>query len=367
MALSAAEAEASAAVEQADLGNENKGNNEMSKKNKETKKKSGCLTTLFVMALFICVPVIITKQCTSKTDSTASQAVASESAETDASTTDTTATGIDSSSSDVTSNADALTDNGYYSSTPRPKSYTKGKDGIYKLVGPVMDTANVLTDSEYAELDSFLRNLDETTGVQIAVLTVESLDDEGIESYSLKHAEAWQLGQNGVDNGALLTVAMNAHSLRIETGYGTEGTLTDAKCAQIIRNVIVPEFKKGNYGTGIVNGVKNMAGIITSNSELVTVSDNPDDDSAGTELSELIVGIIVVLIILFVLVMQIIMSIARRLSPLSWLGRTGQRIHDANVERASHSSSGGSGGGSSYHSFSGGGGSFGGGGASGGW
>ena len=332
------------------------------KKNKDT-NRSGCFTTLVVFFLFIGIPFFITKQCTAKQDATHASAV-TEAADVERSTDDVAAGGTNESSV-VTDASRQVSDDAseYQTTSVRPQTYAQDKNGIYQLTGPVMDTAHVLSDSEYSELDSFLRNLDQTTSVQIAVLTVDSLGGEDIESFSMKYAEAWKLGQKGVDNGALLTVAMEEHGLRIETGYGTEGTLTDAKCAQIIRNVIVPEFKKNDYGTGIVNGVKNMAGIITSNSELVTISDNVDEDSEELTVQDIIIMGVIFLVLLIVVVMQILMSIARRLSPLSWLGRTGQHIHDTNVARNSHGGgSGWSGGG-----FSGGGGSFGGGGASGSW
>ena len=150
--------------------------------------------------------------------------------------------------------------------------YTKDKKGLYDLAGPVVDAAYILNSSEYAKLDSFLRNLDSSKGVQIAVLTVRTLNGNAIEDFSMAHAEKWKLGQKGVDNGALLVVSMEEHALRIETGYGTEGALTDAKCAQIIRNILVPAFKDGKYGSGIISAVENMAGIITSDESLVSPS-----------------------------------------------------------------------------------------------
>ena len=156
-------------------------------------------------------------------------------------------------------------------------TYTRDTDGLFILNGPVMDTANILDEEHYSVIDQYLRNIDNTFGVQVALLTLETMYGEPIETVSLDHATKWQLGQKGVDNGALLTISMEEHSLRIETGYGTEGTLTDAKCAQIIRDTITPEFKKGNYQAGIEAGLSRMVSIITSNSELIS---NPE--LAGT-------------------------------------------------------------------------------------
>lgn len=239
------------------------------------------------------------------------------------------------------------------------KTYVQRKDGIYELNGPVMDTANVLSEEEYNELDSFLRNLDDTTGVQIAVLTVQTLDGEDIESFSIKHAQSWHLGQKGVDNGALLTVAMEEHGLRIETGYGTEGTLTDAKCAQLIRNVLTPAFRSGDYGEGIVSCVKNMAGIITSNKELVTVQDDEATDGNGAVSSDND-GMWVIWAVAILLLIFFIYFIATRIAIVHYpYSKFAMWAKNASESNGSSDSGGGS--------FSGGGGSFGGGGASGSW
>ncbi len=244
--------------------------------------------------------------------------------------------------------------------------YTKDKKGLYELTGPVMDVAGVLSSGEYAELDSFLRNLERNSGVQIVVLTVKSLGGDSIEEFSINHAQKWQLGYKGVDNGALLTVAMAEHDVRIETGYGTEGTLTDAKCARIIRNVIIPAFRSNDYAEGIIEGVKNMAGIITGDESLLSPSVNQSTndvyvDSEEDPLELLFAFVIVVVVVIF----SVSVNGGRR-------GYRRRRRHGGiyvfpgSFGSSSHSrhSSGNFGGGSSFH---GGGGSFGGGGASGHW
>lgn len=259
---------------------------------------------------------------------------------------------------------------------PRNVSYNK-KQNVYELTGPVVDTANVLTSSQYSELDGFLRRLSETSGVQIAVLTVRSLGGEDIESFSLRHAEAWKLGQNGVDNGALLTVAMEEHDVRIETGYGTEGALTDAQCARILRNVIIPEFRAGDYGEGIIEGVKNMAGIITSDESLVN-ENVKSEVNAFTEdgiIEDRIAFYIFMGLTVFIFFIVIIGSIARSLFPHSplfrWIflsrmfgGGSNHRNYGGNIHTGGGNFGGGGFRGGGFH---GGGGGFGGGGASGHW
>lgn len=234
--------------------------------------------------------------------------------------------------------------------TSKPQ-YTKDKNGLYNLAGPVIDAANLLSMSQYNQLESFLLNLDETSGVQIAVLTVPSLNGVALEEFSIRHAEKWQLGQKGVDNGALLLASMEEHALRIETGYGTEGVLTDAKCAQIIRNVLVPNFRDGKYGEGIIEAVNNMAGIITSDESLISksvlseTSSSSYSDSTFMDVCYIILAIIIIIIFLALV-----------------FGGSGSGSYSGGSYRGGgHSYSGGG------RSFSGGGGHFGGGGSSGHW
>ena len=125
---------------------------------------------------------------------------------------------------------------------------------------------SALSKNDEKELTEYLASLDEQTGIQIAVLTIPSLKGEDIAAFGVKVAENWKLGKAGEDNGALLLVAMDERELRIEVGYGLEGLLTDAKCGLIIRNVIIPEFKDGNYSGGIRKGVLNIGGIASGDS-----------------------------------------------------------------------------------------------------
>ncbi|HPL90443.1 MAG TPA: TPM domain-containing protein [Treponemataceae bacterium] len=224
------------------------------------------------------------------------------------------------------------------------------------LSGPVNDYAAILSADEKQTLESFLLALDRQTGVQIAVLTIPSLEGESLESFSLKTVEQWKLGEQDADNGALLLVSLGDRAVRIETGYGLEGTLTDVKSGLIIRNVIAPRFREGKYGAGILEAVRNMAGIATDNREILSESvKNPQKEKSGGNLAGLLFFIV------FYLIMRA--GFHRRGGLFTGLllgsmlgGRRG----------GSGFSSGGFGG-FSGGGFSGGGGGFGGGGASGGW
>jgi uncharacterized protein len=233
------------------------------------------------------------------------------------------------------------------------------------LTSSVMDEANVLSGSEKSELTNYLESLNSSTGIQIAVLTIPSLEDEDLEGYGIRVAQAWRLGQKDKDNGALLLVAMNEHKVRIEVGYGLEDKLTDAKCGLIIRNVITPEFRTGDYGEGIIKGIKNMGGIASDNAQLVAKSVANGD--GGQNDNDTFAALFFSIVFLIVWLMVIPNMTGRRHWWLPWLlfpmfrGGSGS-WHDHHNDFTGFG--GGSGGGSH---FSGGGGTFGGGGSSGSW
>src|SRR5205814_1698756 len=115
------------------------------------------------------------------------------------------------------------------------------------LTGRVVDNAEILKRETRDRLAVVLKSHEEATTNQIAVLTIPTIGEEAIEEYAVKVFESWKLGQKGKDNGVLLVVAPKDRKLRIEVGYGLEGALTDAVSSRIIRNVITPSFKAGDF------------------------------------------------------------------------------------------------------------------------
>lgn len=230
--------------------------------------------------------------------------------------------------------------------------------------GPVNDLAQVMTSGQKQELTEYLTNLNNQTGIQMAVLTVPSLEGDSIEDFSFRTASAWKLGQEKEDNGALLVVSEGDRELRIEVGYGLEGLLTDAKSGLIIRNVITPHFRNGDYGTGIVEGIKNMVGVATEDAELISEGMTEEENAVDGE--SLIVSIIFFSLYFAILVFAI--SKARKSGKGGRGGGSGSIARTPSIFTSSSSSFGSSSGfGSFGGGFSGGGGSFGGGGASGKW
>ena len=130
------------------------------------------------------------------------------------------------------------------------------------LKGRVNDYAGILSPSTERQLDAALKDLEQTDSTQIVVLTLPSLEGENLEAFSIRVAEQWQIGQKDLDNGALLLIAIKERKLRIEVGYGLEGSLTDLAAGRIIRNVIVPRFKQGRFDQGVTDGVAAMIGVV---------------------------------------------------------------------------------------------------------
>jgi uncharacterized protein len=217
----------------------------------------------------------------------------------------------------------------------------------------VHDEANVLSSDTKAKLESILQLERDSASNQIAVLLISSLEGGALEEYSLRVAEKWQVGQKGKDNGVLLLISINDRKMRIETGYGLEGALTDAIASRIIRNEIAPRFRTGDYDGGVQAGVMAIREAIRGE----YVNEEPVASKRNSKKSPL--ATIIILIIILIIA-------SRRKgggrgghwsAGRGWIGPIGG---------IGGSSGWGSGGGFGGGSFGGGGG-FGGGGSSGSW
>jgi len=122
----------------------------------------------------------------------------------------------------------------------------------------VTDKAGMLSSATVTQLNQVLTSFEQEESTQIALLTIGSLQGDNLESFALKVVEQWQLGREDLDNGALLLIARDDRKIRIEVGYGLEGSLTDLTAGRIIRNTITPQFKNGNFDQGIIDGVSDM-------------------------------------------------------------------------------------------------------------
>lgn len=130
------------------------------------------------------------------------------------------------------------------------------------LTGRVTDNAGILSDGTRRSITALMKAHEDKTTNQIAVLTVSSLEGAGIEEYANTVFNTWKLGQKGKDNGILILVAPKDRRMRIEVGYGLEGTLPDGAAGGIIRDVMTPHFKSGDYNRGIDEGVKAVIAVL---------------------------------------------------------------------------------------------------------
>jgi uncharacterized protein len=130
---------------------------------------------------------------------------------------------------------------------------------VPKLTGPVVDLAGVLSQSDQKKIAASLLQFQRDHGPQLQVLVVPELEDETIESYSIKVVDKWKLGSEDKDDGVLLLVATQDRKVRIEVGQGLEGDLPDALAGRIIRAGIVPFFKQNQTGAGILVGLSMIA------------------------------------------------------------------------------------------------------------
>lgn len=219
----------------------------------------------------------------------------------------------------------------------------------------VIDAANVLSAETATSLDHIIQRHEDTTGNQVMVVTIPTLDGNDIDMYGNEAYKNYRLGQKGSDNGVLMVVAVQERKVRIEVGYGLEGNLPDALCGRIIRNDIVPHFKQGDYDAGITNGVNSILQAIQGTYVAAA------DDGGGSGLAEGWPLFIIVGFMVFIVVMGII-------SGGKGGGRGGRYYGGGWYGGGGGWSSGGGGWSGGGGGWSGGGGGFsGGGGASGSW
>lgn len=237
------------------------------------------------------------------------------------------------------------------------------------LTGRVVDDAGIIDASTEADLVARLEAFEQRSSDQIVVATVQNLGGEAIEPYANRLFRAWGLGQAGEDNGILLLVAVDDRRMRIEVGYGLEGTLTDLHARLIIENTMVPAFRAGDFSGGISQAVDDIIRVLEGNAaELEARAERNLEE--GWDFDVLIPAIFIILwcSVFFgtILVAILVPRFGRKTGAkrYRWMGMD----WDFNSSGSSGSSGGSSwSSGSSSSGFSGGGGSSGGGGASGSW
>jgi len=120
--------------------------------------------------------------------------------------------------------------------------------------GFVNDFASVLTHDDRTVLEKILTTFEQQTKIEIAVVTLSSLEERPIEDYAVELFSTWGIGKKGSDRGVLFVIVQKERQLRFEIGYGLEGTINDALAGRILDEAVLPRFREGNISEGIVAG-----------------------------------------------------------------------------------------------------------------
>jgi uncharacterized protein len=227
---------------------------------------------------------------------------------------------------------------------------------IPALKGRVNDYAGILNSTQKEQLETLLQDAESKTSSQVVLLTINSLEGESLEDFSIRVVENWKIGQKEFNNGVLVLLAMAEKKIRIEVGYGLESIITDMKSGYIIRELILPYFKKGDYYGGLNQGLTAVTGLISKDFEIT-----PEQLAKYQKASKQGGGVhIPFSLIIFIII--VIVNLVKSGSRGGRFGRGGGIFYGGGGFGGGGFTIGGGGGG-----FSGGGGSFGGGGSSGSW
>ena len=171
---------------------------------------------------------------------------------------------------------------------------------VPKLTARVVDQTGSLTAAERSALEAKLADFERAHGSQVAVLLVPSIGNETIEEFAGRVTDQWQLGRKGVDDGVLVAVAKQERKIRIQTGRGVQGTLTDILSKRIAQDIVAPKFRQGDFAGGLNDGVDAIFKAIEGESlplpETRTQPHTGRVDSGGSLGNFLVPGIFIVLI-----------------------------------------------------------------------
>ncbi len=159
--------------------------------------------------------------------------------------------------------------------------------------GYVNDYAGMIDSRSAAQIEAVISSIEKSTGVEIAVVTIKSLEGRPIEEEALRYLEGWGVGKKGTDNGVVILVDQQGRKVRIEVGYGLEGVLPDGLAGEIIRYEIIPRFKQGDYGGGLLAAIYKIGKIVGG--ETVTY---PETNRKRSNIG----GLIYLLVIVFIII-----------------------------------------------------------------
>ena len=146
------------------------------------------------------------------------------------------------------------------------------------LTGRVVDAGEVFTEEESAQIEAAILRLESATGGQMVVTTLPSLDGLSIEDIGIRLGDAWQIGNKGKDDGAILIIVVPERKMRLEVGLGWEGPINDARAGDVIRG-LAPFFRANKYADGAVWAVESVQQYVTGKEVERTVAVPATEDS----------------------------------------------------------------------------------------
>jgi uncharacterized protein len=227
------------------------------------------------------------------------------------------------------------------------------------------DKAGIVSPTEGDLLNRKLESFEQSSGAQFIIYVFPSLENESLEDFTIRAVDRWKVGQAKYDNGLVLFVFVQEKKVRVEVGYGLEGTVTDAFSSRVIRNEIAPAFSQGQYAQGLNRAADALIAQIRTGEAPVEPLQRRGEGQGGEDIG--IIPLLVILFIAFFVIAPMFAGRGRRsgcggcMFPFIFPGG------GVTFGGGGFSGGGGFGGGFGGGGFSGGGGGFGGGGASGGW
>lgn len=173
-------------------------------------------------------------------------------------------------------------------------------------VGYVNDFADIIRPADEARLNDLITDIERNTTVEIAVVTITSLQGEDIDMYAVKLFEKWGIGKKGTDNGLLILVAKDDRKYRIETGYGLEGTINAATAGRLGRDILAANFKQEKYGEGLYEAVLEVKALVEKDPDVVAKYASEGQESEGGLDSHLYTFLLFITSIAFAIVPSIL-------------------------------------------------------------
>ena len=159
----------------------------------------------------------------------------------------------------------------------------------------VTDPSAILSATARDSINAILGRLEKSTGIETAVVMLPSIGDEDIFEFGHELFRKWGIGKKKSDNGLLILFVMDQKKVRFTTGYGIEGTMTDAMSKRIQTTLMIPRFKKGNWDGGMVNGVRAVAKTLDGSMQA-------EEDSGEDDISTIMITLLAIVVTMLIFI-----------------------------------------------------------------